>query len=1279
LRRAPAIFAVLLLLLATGAARAADIAWINPAGGDFNEPANWSTMTVPGEGDNAIITLDGTYTVVVDERNTVSGLILGAASGNQTLAVSSDLTANTATINPNGVLAQSGGTFTAATATLLGVYNWSAGSIGGVLNVAPSGQLNISPGGGKGLAGTINNSGTATWNNLSADDRVGGSGGSFNNLAGGVFNSTANSGRVNLFDNAPFNNAGTLNSLSGTLDILGTSGIVSGTSTGTFNAGAGAGISFSYGGGSEITYVLNAGTQFTGAGVTTFNGGNIDVRGTATIVGTAELAGASIVGTVPLTVAPAGRLDWKSGTIAGTLAVSPGAVMNILPGGKALSGNVNNAGVANWSSGSGDRISGNATAETPGGFNNLAGGVFNNMAEAGRVNLFDNAPFNNAGTLNGLSGTIDFLGTSGAITGTSSGIFNAAAAGTGPRISFSYGGGSEITYVLNAGTQFTGPGVTSFTGGNIEVRGASTISGVVELADAEITGQAALTATSGGQMNWKSGTIAGTVAISPGAVMNISPGGKALPGRVNNAGVANWNSGGSGDRISGNATGETPGGFNNLAGGVFNNRAESSRVNRFDNAPFNNAGTLNGLTGTLDIHGTSGAITGTSTGTFNAAVAATGPRISFSYGGGSEITYILKAGTKFTGPGVTSLVSGQVEVQGASTVSGVLELAGAEITGQAALTVASGGRMNWKSGTIDGIVATARGGLLNILAGGKALNGKVNNAGVANWNIVNLDDRIAGNGSSEEPGSFNNLAGGIFNSSSSFGRTNRFDNAPFNNAGTLNGLSGTLDIHGLSGAITGTSTGIFNAAGGGTGPRITFSYGGGSISTYIFKAGTRFTGPGISRITGGQVLVEGATTVAGRLEMAGGDLNGPGAITVAAAGTFSLNGGEFGLGGALNVSLGGTLNYSGGSLNSAEESAAAGTVNIARGGFFNLLGTASKPLGRRVTNAGTTTFVGTGGLDGFDGQDIVFTNALGGVLNTARGTTTIADINVINSGTLNPGGTGVGTLAIVSNRGEDGGDFTQTSTGTLNIQIGGTAPASLDRVTASGRAILSGALSPTLLGSFAPPTNSRFAFLTAPRRTGAFSRVLNSPLVGGRVVFVAYPEGRAEVVISIRATILSVTPLRGSVGTVVTITGANLADVNRVRLGDLLVGFTRVSASVISFKIPNSAVSGRITVINPAGETISTAVVTVVPTITSFSPTSGPVATSVLISGANLTGATAVRFGTTSATFTRISATQIRATVPAGATSGRVSIVTPGGTAVSPGVFTVTTPSIPRS
>jgi hypothetical protein len=79
------------------------------------------------------------------------------------------------------------------------------------------------------------------------------------------------------------------------------------------------------------------------------------------------------------------------------------------------------------------------------------------------------------------------------------------------------------------------------------------------------------------------------------------------------------------------------------------------------------------------------------------------------------------------------------------------------------------------------------------------------------------------------------------------------------------------------------------------------------------------------------------------------------------------------------------------------------------------------------------------------------------------------------------------------------------------------------------------------------------------------------------------------------------------------------------------------------------------------------------PTISSFSPSSGPVGTSVTITGTNFTGATAVKFNGVSATTFGVTSTSITVTVPTGATSGAISVTTPGGTATSSGTFTVTT------
>lgn len=80
------------------------------------------------------------------------------------------------------------------------------------------------------------------------------------------------------------------------------------------------------------------------------------------------------------------------------------------------------------------------------------------------------------------------------------------------------------------------------------------------------------------------------------------------------------------------------------------------------------------------------------------------------------------------------------------------------------------------------------------------------------------------------------------------------------------------------------------------------------------------------------------------------------------------------------------------------------------------------------------------------------------------------------------------------------------------------------------------------------------------------------------------------------------------------------------------------------------------------------------PTISSFTPTSGAVGTSVSIVGTGFTGASKITFnGVMATTFSVASDTAISATVPSGATTGSIAVTTSGGTGTSTNAFTVTT------
>ena len=162
-------------------------------------------------------------------------------------------------------------------------------------------------------------------------------------------------------------------------------------------------------------------------------------------------------------------------------------------------------------------------------------------------------------------------------------------------------------------------------------------------------------------------------------------------------------------------------------------------------------------------------------------------------------------------------------------------------------------------------------------------------------------------------------------------------------------------------------------------------------------------------------------------------------------------------------------------------------------------------------------------------------------------------------------------------------------------------------------------------------------------------------------------------------TISSFTPVSGLVGTKVTITGTNLTGATLVTFnGVAATTVTLTSATSISATVPTGATSGSIRVTTAAGTGTSATAYTVtlpVPTVTALTPTSGIAGATVTLTGTNLTGATAVAFnGIPAPSFTVVSATQMTAVVPVGATTGKVTVTTPGGTATSSGSFTVTPP-----
>ena len=150
-------------------------------------------------------------------------------------------------------------------------------------------------------------------------------------------------------------------------------------------------------------------------------------------------------------------------------------------------------------------------------------------------------------------------------------------------------------------------------------------------------------------------------------------------------------------------------------------------------------------------------------------------------------------------------------------------------------------------------------------------------------------------------------------------------------------------------------------------------------------------------------------------------------------------------------------------------------------------------------------------------------------------------------------------------------------------------------------------------------------------------------------------------------------PASGKVGAAVRIQGTNLTGTTAVSFNGTSATFTVVSGAQIKTTVPGGATTGTVKVTTPHGVLTSNKAFRVTPQILSFSPPSGPVGTTVTITGVSLTQTSKVTFGAVKATtFTVNSDTQVTATVPAGAVTGRIGITTPGGTALSTTSFTVT-------
>ena len=179
------------------------VSWISATSGNWSDPTNWSTGTVPQPEDTVAIPLNGTYTVTLTEDVAVKSLLLGAPEGTQTLATKSQqLTVESGQLSGGAELLVDG------TAIINGDFDWLQGEItgNGTTEVTSGATFHVGGGQEAVLRANLINRGTFEFVSGTQLNIIGGT---FENEAGAVidFQSDASLYAINGGD---FTNSGDL-------------------------------------------------------------------------------------------------------------------------------------------------------------------------------------------------------------------------------------------------------------------------------------------------------------------------------------------------------------------------------------------------------------------------------------------------------------------------------------------------------------------------------------------------------------------------------------------------------------------------------------------------------------------------------------------------------------------------------------------------------------------------------------------------------------------------------------------------------------------------------------------------------------------------------------------------------------------------------------------------------------------------------------------------------------------------------------------------------------
>jgi hypothetical protein len=807
---------------------------------------NWTTgtMSITNVTANGGITLSTTGI-----KSMIGGTLVNTATANWSAGNIYFYTSAVLSNAPSGIFNETfAGSMVLQTGTPIfanaGQFNVNPGS-GGIASVAvafnntsavniQSGTLSLSGGG--------TTTGTGSFSVPSGTD-LDFAGGTYNLALGssvtGAGNFSVSSGTVN--ENGTFNVGGTNTFSAGTANFLGaytisgnTVNIVAGTAN-FMPSGAIAPGLLSLAGG-----ILGASNTVTVSGMTTWTAGTIQGNGTVNPLGGLTISGAGTKSLNGGTLINAATATWNGGNIycygSAVLSNAPSGTFNetfagtmTLQTGSPLFAN---AGQFNVNPGSG------GTASISVAFNNSS--TVN--IQSGTLSLSGGGTTTSTGSFSVPAGTtLDFS------SGTYSLALGSSVTGAG---NFSVSGAT-----VNESGTFNVGGTNTFSAGTANFLGAYTISGntvniVAGTANFMPSGAiapgllslaggilgASNTVTVSGMTSWTAGTIQGNSTVNPVGGLTISgTGTKSLSGcTLINTATANW-SGGTlycyGTAVVSNAPGGT---FNEtFAGnmtlqtgsplfanaGQFNVNPGSGGSATFSVA-FNNSSTVSIQSGSLSLMGGG---TTTSTGSFAVPSGAT---LDLHVG-----TFNLVLGSSVSGAGLFSVSGATVNENGTCAVTGtntfssgtvninpgstftpvLLNLSGATLG--LSNNVSVSGLTTWTGGAIQGnSTLNAMGGLTISSAGFKTLTGcTLINTATANWSGGTLYCYGSAVLSNAPSGTFNETFAGnmtLQSGSPLLANAGQFNvnpgsggiasvSVPFTNSGTVQVLSGTLNVSGL--------------------------------------------------------------------------------------------------------------------------------------------------------------------------------------------------------------------------------------------------------------------------------------------------------------------------------------------------------------------------------------------------------------------------------------------------------------------------------------------------